>query len=57
VSVTDSRPERNDQPHDALVQAERAGASLLKQARRLIVLIVGLTVMLAGAAMLALPGP
>ena len=51
-------PDRQpDESVDALTQAERAGAGILRQARRLVVLVIGLTVILAGVAMLALPGP
>jgi tellurite resistance protein TerC len=46
-----------DESVDALTQAERTGAAALRQARRLVVLVIGATVILAGVAMLALPGP
>lgn len=46
-----------DESVDALTQAERTGASVLRKARRLVVLVIGATVILAGVAMLALPGP
>lgn len=35
----------------------RGRSGLLRQARRLIVLVIGLTVLLFGAALLVLPGP
>ncbi|MFG0275113.1 MAG: PGPGW domain-containing protein [Phycisphaerales bacterium] len=46
-----------DEPVDAQTQAEHTGAAVLRQARRLVVLVIGLTVILAGVAMLVLPGP
>lgn len=55
--MTGEAGHRTDESADALTQAERAGAGILKQARRLVVLVIGVTVILAGVAMLALPGP
>jgi uncharacterized protein (TIGR02611 family) len=37
--------------------ARRVGARVLRHARRLIVLVIGLTVLLIGVALLVLPGP
>jgi uncharacterized protein (TIGR02611 family) len=57
ASVTAEPKRQTDESVDALTQAERAGAAILRHARRLVVFVIGATVILAGVAMLALPGP
>ncbi len=47
---------KNEKPHVPRPEGSN-GQGLLKQARKLIVLVVGSTVVLVGVAMLVLPGP